>query len=186
MWLAFRRPPGRLPLVLTMSKHKWSVTDGVCAEAFSWPIACLGQDEYGTWLGSRQGNSVRRSADRRVEPQKHDAVWLVSPGAWWLTAFWFTDATDLTIDICAPPTLDGDVWTFVDLELDLFRSADGQAGIVDQDEFDALASSGHVSDSHLASAADAAESLLPLVQAKAEPFGEAARPWLRALRPHRD
>ena len=57
-------------------------------------------------------------------------------GAWFLPAFWFTDSTDLTIDICTPPRLDGGVWSFVDLELDLFRSADGCAGIVDQDEKD--------------------------------------------------
>lgn len=165
-----------------MSKQKWSVTDGTCAEAFSWPVEHLGRDEHGTWLGSRQGNPVRQPDGRRVEAQEHDAVWLVSEGAWWLPAFWFTTETDLTIDICTPPTLDGSVWTFVDLELDLFRSADGRAGIVDQDEFDQLAKSGHLADSHVVSATKAAQSLLPLVQMKTEPFGEAARPWLRALR----
>ena len=83
-----------------MSRQKWSVIDGTCVEAFTWPI----------------------------------------------------------------------------------ESADGRAGIVDQDEFDQLANSGHLNDSHVVSAAEAAHSLLPLVQMKTEPFGEAARPWLRALR----
>lgn len=168
--------------MLRMSKEKVSVVDGTCAERFSWPVEYLGQDEHGTWLGARSGNPVRQPDGHSVEAQEHDAVWLVAEGAWWLPAFWFTDTTDLTIDICTPVTLDGTVWTFVDLELDLFRSADGRAGIVDQDEFDDLVQAGHLTDSQVASAAQAAQSLLPLVQGKAEPFGDAAQPWLRALR----
>lgn len=166
---------------MRMSKQKWSVVDGTCAEAISWSVETLGSDEFGTWLGSRQGNPVRHRDGRRVEAQAHDAVWLVSEGAWWLSAFWFTDETDLTIDICTPPVLAGNAWTFVDLELDLFRRADGHAGVVDQEEFDRLVESGHLTDTQVRNAAGAARSLLPLVSAKSEPFGEAARPWLRTL-----
>ena len=165
-----------------MSKQKWSVIEGTCAEAFSWPITHLGNDQFGTWLGSCQGNPVRQPDGRRLEAQQYDAVWLVSESAWWLPAFWFTEETDLTIDICTPPRLVGNVWTFVDLELDLFRSADGRAGIVDQDEFEELARSGHLADDHIVNATEAAQSLLPLVEMKSEPFGEAARPWLQVLR----
>lgn len=168
--------------VTTMSKQKWSVSSGTCMEAFSWSIENLGRDNYGTWLGARAGNPVRQPDGHGVEAQKHDAVWLVADEAWSLPAFWYTEQTDLTIDICTPPIFLDGVWTFVDLELDLFRRADGHAGIVDQDEFDQLAESGHVPASQLAHAAEAARSLLPLVQAKSEPFGEAARVWLRALR----
>ena len=173
--------PEQTGAVLTISKQKWSVTEGTCAEAFSWPVVHLGDDQFGTWLGSRQGNPVRQADGRRVEAQRHDAVWLVSDGAWWLTAFWFTDETDLTVDICTPPRLVGGVWSFVDLELDLFRSADGRAGIVDQDEFEELAGSGHLADGQVASAAEAAQSLLPLVEMRSEPFDEAARPWFQVL-----
>lgn len=56
------------------------------------------------------------------------------------------------------------------------------AGIVDQDEFDELALSGHLTDSQVATATEVAQSLLPLVQMDAEPFGGAARAWLRSLR----
>ncbi|MCC2336383.1 DUF402 domain-containing protein [Cellulomonas wangsupingiae] len=164
-----------------MSKQKVSLVDGTCAERFSWPVEHLGQDQHGTWLGARRGNPVRQP-DGRHESQEHDAVWLVTEGAWWLPAFWFTDTTDLTIDICTPPTLDGSVWSFVDLELDLVRAADGRAGIVDQDEFDELALSGHLTDSQVATATEVARALLPLVQMEAEPFGRAARAWLQALR----
>ncbi|MFE5308569.1 DUF402 domain-containing protein [Isoptericola sp. NPDC056605] len=168
--------------MLRMSKEKVSLIDGTCAERFSWPVERLGQDEHGTWLGARSGNPVRQPDGRREEPQEHDAVWLIAEGAWWLPAFWFTDTTDLTIDVCTPPRLDGGVWSYVDLELDLFRSADGRAGIVDQDEFDELALSGHLTDSQVMTASEVAQALLPLVQSEAEPFGGAARAWLRSLR----
>lgn len=112
-------------------------------------------------------------------------VWLVQPDApeprWWLPAFWFSDTTDLTVDICTPPTLSEGTWTFVDLELDLFRTPDGRAGIVDQDEFEELARSGYLTDSQARRALDAADALLQLVTDHAEPFGQAALPWLRSL-----
>lgn len=171
-----------LEAMLTLSKHKWSLANARCSAAFSWPVVRLGSDRHGTWLGSRRGNLVRQPDGRR-EAQEHDAVWLVEENAWWLTAFWFTPETDLTIDICTPPTLEGpETWSFVDLELDLFRSADGHAGIVDQEEFDRLAASGLVADSELQKAADTARELLPLIRARSEPFGDAALPWLHALR----
>lgn len=117
-----------------------------------------------------------------MEHQEHDAVWLLPNQQWWLAAFWFTTKTDLTIDICSPPTQRGAIWSIVDLELDLYRNAMGQAGVVDQDEFAGLAASGLVTDRELAAASDTADRLLPLVQLRAEPFGQAARPWLQTLR----
>jgi len=167
--------------MLTMSKHKWSVVSGRCSAAFSWSVVRLGSDRHGIWLGSQRGNAVRQP-DGRPEVQRHDAVWLVSDNAWWLTAFWFTPETDLTIDICTPPTLEGETWSFVDLELDLFRRPDGHAGIVDQDEFDLLAASGLISEREVQQAAETAQELLPLIQARSEPFGDAALHWRQALR----
>lgn len=140
----------------------------------------LGSDEHGTWLGARRGNPVRQP-DGRVEAQREDGVWLIADEAWWLPAFWFTEETDLTIDICTPPSLDANTWSFVDLELDVYRRADGTAGIVDEDEFEQLAASGLISPRETRVATEAAQSVLSLVQARAEPLGDAARPWLEAL-----
>jgi protein associated with RNAse G/E len=167
--------------MLRISKRKWTPATAHCSEAFSWPIALLGTDRYGTWLGSQRGNTVGQP-DGRMEVQQHDAVWLIPDAAWWLAAFWFTTATDLTIDISTPPVLEDETWSFLDLELDLFRTPDGRAGIVDQDEFDSLAASGLISDHAIATAEATAHSLLPLVQHRSEPFGDAALPWLRSLR----
>jgi protein associated with RNAse G/E len=163
-----------------ISKQKWATATGRCTEAFSWPVETLGTDQHGTWLGSRRGNPVRQP-DGRVELQRHDAVWLAVEDVWYLPAFWFTADTDLTIDVCTPPTLSGETWTFVDLELDLFRRPDGRAGVVDHDEWDLLAGSGLISDDEIRAATETARTLLPLVEDKVEPFGYAALPWLQSL-----
>lgn len=164
-----------------ISKRKWSPATGRCEEAFSWPVDLLGTDRHGTWLGSRRGNPVQQP-DGHVERQPHDAVWLIVDEAWWLPTFWFTAETDLTIDISTPPVLENETWSFVDLELDLFRRADGRAGIVDQDELDVLATSGLVSTDVAGTANATAQALLPLVQRKSEPFGDAALTWFHSLR----
>ena len=78
--------------------------------------------------------------------------------------------------------LNGETWSFLDLELDLFRTPDGRAGILDQDEFDLLAASGLLSDREVEMADATARALLPLVQHQSEPFDKRALPWLRMLR----
>lgn len=163
-----------------ISKWKWATATGRCTEALSWPADVLGTDRHGTWLGAREGSPVRQP-DGRVEPQPHDAVWLVVENAWYLPTFWFTPETDLTIDVCTPPTVKDGTWSFVDLELDLFRRADGRAGVVDQDEWDLLVASGLVDDDEVRAVRETASALLPLVEHRAEPFGDAALPWLGGL-----
>lgn len=168
-------------IMLRISKRKWTPATANCGEAFSWPVALLGTDRQGTWLGARAGSPVQQP-DGRVEPQQYDAVWLMVEDAWSLPAFWFTAETDLTIDVSTPPVLEGETWSFLDLELDLFRTPDGRAGIVDQDEFDLLAAPGLLSDREVEMADAAARALLPLVQRRSEPFDNTALPRLRTLR----
>lgn len=167
-------------LMVRIAKHKWATATGRCAEAFSWAAEVLGSDRHGTWLGSRRGNPVQQ-ADGRVELQRHDAVWLAVENAWYLPAFWFTPETDLTIDVCTPPTFKNETWSFVDLELDLFRTPDGRAGVVDQDEWALLAGSGLISDDAVRTVNETARTLLSFVEDRVEPFGDAALPWLRSL-----
>jgi predicted RNA-binding protein associated with RNAse of E/G family len=164
-----------------ISKRKWVPGSSRFDVAFSWQVDPLGVDRHGSWLGARRGSPVRQP-DGRTEPQVHDAVWLVVEGASWLTAFWFTSDTDLTIDVCTPPVLDDDTWSFADLELDLFRAADGRAGIVDQDEFAVLAASGTLSVSEVEAAEATARALLPLVERRSAPFDDTALAWLEVLR----
>lgn len=166
--------------MLTIAKRKWSLTTRSCGTVLSWPVSHLGTDQHGSWLGARRGNPVLQ-ADGRTERQQQDAVWLITEDVWWLTAFWFTAKTDLTIDICTPPVLHDQTWSFVDLELDLFRASDGHAGIVDQDEFDALAASGLLTEHEISTTVSSARGLPPQILARTEPFGDVARSWLRGL-----
>ncbi|WP_158068462.1 DUF402 domain-containing protein [Serinicoccus sp. CUA-874] len=166
--------------VVRLSKQKWDIARRRCREAFSWPVEILGTDRHGTWLGSRQGTPVHQP-DGGVELQQNAAVWLVIERSWSLPAFWFTAETDLTIDVCTPLTFEDETWSFIDLELDLFRRPDGRAGLVDQDEWDLLAGSGLIVDEAVRAAEETARSLLPLVERQVEPFGHAALPWLHGL-----
>ena len=164
-----------------IQKRKISVIDGHAHDTFSWPVERLGEDEYGTWVGSLRGTPVTQP-DGQSESQPDDAVWLITAHAWWIVAFWFTDETDLTVDICAPVTFANETWTFLDLELDLSRAADGRSGIVDRDELNALVEADHLHELHAQLAIDAADELLPRVEDRHEPFGERGRHWLEVLR----
>lgn len=130
----------------------------------------------------RVGATLCSSPDGRVEPQPHDAVWLVVENAWYLPTFWFSSETDLTIDICTPLSFEDGTWSFVDMELDLFRRADGHAGVVDQDDWGLLVGSGLVSHDEVRGVEETAESLLTLVEHRVEPFGQMALTWLHSLR----
>ncbi len=112
----------------------------------------------------------------------HDGVWLIPRQQFWIAAFWFTPTIDLTIDICQPATQQDTSYSFVDLELDLYRNAEGEAGIVDQDEFAALAAAQLVSQQDLNAAAATAGRLLPLLEQRAEPFDQTGKRWLQQLR----
>jgi len=168
--------------MVRICKRKWSIVTKQCTEAFSWAVEVLGSDQYGTWLGSTHGNPVLQP-DGRVELQQHDLVWLIAKDAWFLPAFWYTADTDLTIDVCTPPAFADGTWSFVDMELDLYRRSDGHAGIVDQDEWEVLVGSGLVSDDVVRSVEGTATTLLKLVERKIEPFGQVPQTWLSSLDP---
>ncbi|MBR8639666.1 DUF402 domain-containing protein [Streptomyces tuirus] len=64
-----------------------------------------------------------------------DGVQLLPDSGWWAAWWWRTDRW-ISVDICTPPALDGSGWSYVDLELDLARLADGTVLLVDEDEFE--------------------------------------------------
>jgi len=107
---------------------------------------------------------------------------LIPRQQYWIAAFWFTPATDLTIDICRPPAREAGTFTFVDLELDLYRNAQGESGIVDEDEFAALSAAQLVPKHDLDAAVTTANHLLALVEQRVEPFGTAGRTKLHQLK----
>ncbi len=161
-----------------MRKRKVDPASGRWRVVAEWRVAHLGDDRHGTWLGSHRGNTVR-VVDGTAVPQSRDHVWLLPPGSPWVVCFWAEDQTVLTVDVALPPTRDGDAWTFDDLELDLWLNSLEGAGVVDQDELDAVA---HLLPPEVVElAVRTADELLPLLERRAEPFGTASERWMEAL-----
>lgn len=116
-----------------------------------WGAYLLGEDEHGTWLctpersmvrGRRRGVSATSFVGAPEEPGL-DVLHLVpADGEWWFG----TCAVDrvgprTAIDICSPLSFTEDEWSYVDLELDLYRRQSA-IGIFDDDEFDEAFNSG--------------------------------------------
>ncbi|MEH3078154.1 MAG: DUF402 domain-containing protein [Quadrisphaera sp.] len=161
-----------------MLKRKVDPTSGQWRVTAEWPVLHLGDDQHGTWLGMHRGAPVLK-ADGTTVAQALDHVWLLPPSSRWVACFWAQDETLATVDIALPPARDGHVWTFDDLELDLWLNAREGAGVVDQDELDAVA---HLLPPEVVELAErTADELLRLLQHRIEPFGTASAPWMNAL-----
>ena len=95
----------------------------------------LGEDEHGVWLGLPTGGEMRKGDGPAVPiPQAH--VLLIPSGAWWTASFnarpcW----TEIYCDITTPVEFGEDVFTMVDLDLDVIKKRDGSVIIDDEDEF---------------------------------------------------
>jgi len=84
------------------------------------------------------GNTIT-IGDRVVFEPEAPIVWFVFPGGWYdIGRFHLKDGifTGYYVNLIAPPQLDGNVWTMVDLCLDLWLDANGQLQVLDRDEFD--------------------------------------------------
>lgn len=96
----------------------------------------IGEDEWGTWLGTGAGREVRKG-DVDWRDVGRDFVQLVAPGAWW-TAMFNEEGFPIQVyvDVVTPPVWEGDhLVTMVDLDLDVVRTTDGLVHVVDEDEF---------------------------------------------------
>lgn len=116
-----------------------------------WSAYVLGVDEYGTWLHTPPGSSYCGHDGERTDVcalaqdssgAGRPVVQLIAPGAWWI-ATWYpvSEGFVVTVDICTPAVLAARTWTYVDLELDPWRSVDGGVPTDDWDEFRAPARS---------------------------------------------
>jgi predicted RNA-binding protein associated with RNAse of E/G family len=97
----------------------------------------LGEDRHGTWLGGREGTSMRRG-DGTLFPQGHDFVMLVPvEGDWICSVNAPTGNTSIAvyIDITDRPRIADGVVHAVDLDLDVARLWDGSVVVLDEDEF---------------------------------------------------
>lgn len=96
----------------------------------------LGEDEYGAWLGAPP-NSVAQRGDEPEVVQSQAVVMLFPRDKWFTAAFndeprW----TEIYCDITTPVEFGEDVFTMIDLDLDVIRRRDGTTVLVDdEDEF---------------------------------------------------
>jgi hypothetical protein len=144
-------------------------------------VLLIGTDEFGTWLFAPRGAGWQ--APHASGRLGFDVLVLLASGrpyvAWWCAD---PDGRRLEIDICLPPEPAADGWTFVDLELDVFRHEDtAWTEIVDQDEFDVACRAGLIDQeaAHLALAT--ANELHAHLRGQVEPFGHAGWRKLTAL-----
>ena len=147
---------------------------------YRWNGFLLGTDDHGTWIGTTKGSPATRP-NGQVVPRGWGVVLLVPNDQWWSALYPEGGRYELYVDICAPSTWDGDRLEIVDLDLDVVRWRDGHTTLVDEDEFEdhqrAYAYPSEVIDS----ARTSADMVRKLVEDRAEPFGNAAQPWLSRL-----
>jgi len=118
-----------------------------------WMAYLLEEDEHGTWLYTPEGSRVAGRRGGAVAtsyvgipeaPGLHVLQLVPAGGAWWFGT-WAIDQVGrrTAIDICTPATFEDGEWSYVDLELDVYRRQDA-VGIFDGDEFDEACQSGMI------------------------------------------
>lgn len=119
-----------------------------------WGSYIVDRDEFGLWLYTPQGSLYRGTNGSdvsvchagRPEPPGASVIHLIPTTGWWFARWQGVETgAHVAIDICTPSSFAEDLWTYDDLELDLFKFRDGRFGVVDEDEFDEAIRSGHIS-----------------------------------------
>jgi hypothetical protein len=148
------------------------------ATMYRWPAYEVSSDRYGLWLYSPKGSIHRGQVGETIGECKVGSpadgvpvIQLIPKSLWW-TATWCRESNaSISVDICTPPVLDDDEWTYTDLELDPIRRGDGHVYVDDEDEFAASCSAGLISDAEAASARSATADTVKRMQDGTEPFG---------------
>jgi hypothetical protein len=116
-----------------------------------WGTYLVDEDEHGRWFFTPEGSRYRGTAKGTVaycytgQPDEPGlpVIHLVPPAGEWWFARWQGD--HVAIDICTPAVLvDGCIWSYDDLELDLHKFRDGRWGVTDEDEFLEAHFDGHI------------------------------------------
>ncbi|WP_020390011.1 DUF402 domain-containing protein [Kribbella catacumbae] len=95
----------------------------------------LGEDQYGVWLGAR-ANSVSQRGDEPEVTQEQAHVQLFSRDRGFTALF--NDeprSTEIYCDVTSAVEFGEDVFTMIDLDLDVIRKRDGRIYVDDEDEF---------------------------------------------------
>nr|WP_237556428.1 DUF402 domain-containing protein [Streptomyces sp. SID5464] len=103
------------------------------------------------------------------------------PASGWWAAWWWRKEHWIGVDICTPPVLDAAGWSYVDLELDLARLADGTVLLVDEDEFEQAITEYRLPSEVITAARAEAASLRGRLADAAEPVVAAGWQWLQLV-----
>ncbi|HUR50074.1 MAG TPA: DUF402 domain-containing protein [Acidimicrobiales bacterium] len=152
----------------------------------------LGEDEHGLWLGAPRGCVMQRGNEPAVTAPVGFAVLTPRDGCW--TAYFNsptdtemlqlspTKAVEIYIDVTDKPKRTEDGVEAIDLDLDVIRWGDGRVTLEDEDEFLEHQTKYAYPQEVIERAEETAQHLLQVVQARDEPFGAAAAPWISRLK----
>jgi hypothetical protein len=150
---------------------------GICR----WPAYVMSNDHHGQWLYSPKGTIHRFQVGSKIVREcevgqgdaeaGHPVMHLVPHGAWWFAAWSWVGEIGISVDICTPPTLIDDEWSYIDLELDPFAFFDGHVEIDDEDEFVAACEEGLISHNEAVEARATATEVEQYLRDHTEPFG---------------
>ena len=146
-----------------------------------WGAYLTAEDRFGIWLFTPRGSLYRdEGCDGNLgffnvgSPTGSGipVIHLLPRDEWWIATFWPEEARwPPTFDISTPPRLDGAVWTFDDLELDILMDRQtGATHLDDMDEFDAAIAAGFISDGEAAAAQAVADAVVDLLADPREAF----------------
>src|SRR5690349_10689465 len=98
-----------------------------------YPMEPLGRDRYGWWFGARAGILLQRGFEDPIV-QPHDFVVLVPADGCWIATWNGPGETDIAIyvDVTTEPSVQADVVSAVDLDLDVVQLRDGTVRILDE------------------------------------------------------
>lgn len=103
------------------------------------------------------------------------------PASGWWAAWWWRKERWIGVDVCTPPVRDAAGWSYVDLELDLARLADGTVLLVDEDEFERAITECRLPPGVITAARAEAASLRGRLADAAEPVVAAGWQWLERV-----
>lgn len=153
------------------------------------PMVVLGEDQWGTWLGATPATWFEKGTDGDPDADpptsfvaRRATVQLINPTNWWTLIRNDGGRAPWYVDIVTPPSIEDDVVTMVDLDLDVIRRVDGETLIDDEDEFDIHRLSLGYSDRWVDMARATAAQVFLAVEQLDEPFGSTADDWLDQLR----
>jgi hypothetical protein len=140
----------------------------------------LGADRHGTWVWMPAGTVVSSGAGPfEISP----CLRLLQVGLPWSAYFVPADPgrrrpKQLYVDITTPATRTGQLFSFVDLDLDVEQLDDGEVRVLDRPEFEEHAARFGYPAELVETAESTCRLVVEAVRSRQPPFDGAHRPWL--------